>query len=174
MINNWYMLTLIGKDRPGIVAKISSALYMAGCNLGETSMIRLGGNFTTMIMVQYEGTRESLIQKLEPEAKAMSLFIHLDKIEGHLHDHRIPDACITVYGADKAGIVAKVTTKLAEAGLDILDLKSDVGGSKDKPMYIMQIEGYAGKGFDELDRAVNDLTNDEVEVHLEPIDTIIG
>ena len=42
-MENWYMLTLVGKDRPGIVAEVSQVLFEAGGNLGEASMARLGG-----------------------------------------------------------------------------------------------------------------------------------
>ena len=51
MTDNWYMLTPIGEDKPGIVAAVSKALFDLGMNLGETSMLRLGGNFTIMMMV---------------------------------------------------------------------------------------------------------------------------
>ena len=47
----WFMLTMIGKDKPGMVAAISGALADHGVTLGETSMLRLGGNFTVMMMV---------------------------------------------------------------------------------------------------------------------------
>ena len=53
-MQNWYMLTLVGKDRPGIVAEVSQTLFEAGGNLGEASMARLGGNFTVMLMLQIE------------------------------------------------------------------------------------------------------------------------
>ena len=42
MNNHWYMLTLIGEDKPGIVAAVTQALFDLGLNLGETSMLRLG------------------------------------------------------------------------------------------------------------------------------------
>ncbi|CAK0777283.1 hypothetical protein CCP3SC15_5790004 [Gammaproteobacteria bacterium] len=45
-MKQWYMLTVVGQDRPGIVALLTASLYEGGCNLGEASMIRLGGNFT--------------------------------------------------------------------------------------------------------------------------------
>ena len=51
-MNHWYMMTVVGKDRPGIVAHLSAALYDGGCNLGEASMIRLGANFSIMMMVR--------------------------------------------------------------------------------------------------------------------------
>ena len=49
-IEHWLMLTLVGKDRPGIVAKISQFLFDMQGILGETSMTRLGDNFTIMLL----------------------------------------------------------------------------------------------------------------------------
>jgi len=49
-----HALTLVGKDRSGIVSHVTNALYEGGCNLGEALMMRLGGNFTIMLMVNYE------------------------------------------------------------------------------------------------------------------------
>jgi len=136
----WYMLTLVGEDRPGIVAHVTAALYDGGANLGEASMMRLGGNFTIMMMVKFAGTTRMLDNMLETVVDSLGLHLHIDAIKGHLHDHRDPDVRISVYGADRPGIVAKVTGVLAEAGLDILDLESDVAGTEDKPIYIMQID----------------------------------
>ena len=56
MSDTWRMLTLIGRDTPGIVADVTSALADSGVSLGETSMLRLGGNFTVMMMVSGEIT----------------------------------------------------------------------------------------------------------------------
>ena len=42
-MENWLMLTFVGKDRPGIVAKVSQVLFDMQGNLGEASISRLGG-----------------------------------------------------------------------------------------------------------------------------------
>ena len=60
-MSDWYMLTLIGQDRPGIVAAVTKGLFEAGCNLGETSMLRLGNNFTIMMMVSGSRLRYSAV-----------------------------------------------------------------------------------------------------------------
>lgn len=174
-MNHWYMLTLVGKDRPGIVAHVTAALYDGGCNLGEASMMRLGGNFSMMLMVDYAGKTRDLAELVEPVAESMGLHLHVDRIEGHLHQHLEPDVHISVYGADRAGIVAKVTGALAEAGLHILDLESDVAGSDEKPIYIMQIEGHAGEGIEALQSALDVVAKDDgIDVKLTPFDTMIG
>ena len=81
----WYMVTLVGKDRAGIVAHVTSAIFEAEGNLGETSMMRLGGNFTIMMMVQYSGNKKSLHDALSCVADSMSLTLHIDKISADLH-----------------------------------------------------------------------------------------
>jgi len=174
MNNNWYMLTVIGKDRPGIVATVSNELYKEGCYLGEASMLRLGGNFTIMIMVQYAGDVQKLEKCMQRAANKLSLTLHFDKITGHLHDHRTPDVHISVYGADQSGIVAKVVTELSAAGLDIFNLDSVVSGSQEKPVYIMQIEGHAGRGVEILEQAIEKVAKEAIEVHLEIINTMVG
>ncbi len=173
-MKHWYMLTLVGKDRPGIVARLTSALFEGGCNLGEASMMRLGGNFTIMLMVEFEGRTKQLDELVAPVADSMALHHHVDRIEGHLHQHLEPDVRITVYGADRAGIVARVTGALAEAGLHILDFESDVAGSEAEPIYVMTIEGHAAEGVEALQSALDIVAESGIDTRLTSIQTMIG
>ena len=173
-MNNWYMLTLVGEDHPGIVAKVTTALFERGLSLGEASMIRLGGNFTIMMMVNSPVDAESIDQALEPLIESMDLCMHLDPIEGHLHQHVVPNITVRVNGADQAGIVASVTTALLEAGFNILDLASDVAGNNDNPVYIMMIEGYSEKSYEELQAAVDKVTLPGVDVTISPVEMMVG
>ncbi|HZN56855.1 MAG TPA: ACT domain-containing protein, partial [Planctomycetota bacterium] len=40
-----------GKDRPGIVDRISGLVYEAGCNLEDSRMCILGGEFSLMVLI---------------------------------------------------------------------------------------------------------------------------
>jgi glycine cleavage system transcriptional repressor len=174
-MSRWYMLTLVGEDRPGIVARVTAALFEGGCNLGEAAMARLGGNFTVMLMVQFEGKTRELSELLEPVVESLDLHMHIYAIQGYLHRHLVPDVCIRVFGADRAGIVAQVTGALAEAGMNILDLESDVGGTQEQPVYVMTIEGQASEGVDALRSALDVVAQEEgIDVEISPIDTVIG
>jgi len=173
-MSNWFMVTLVGKDRPGIVAHVCSALYEGGANLGETSMLRLGGNFTIMMMVNYDGTKKALSEILSTEAESLDLQLHVDAIDGQLHRHLLPSMRITVAGADRAGIVARVTGVLAEVGFNILELESDVAGSEEKPIYILHIEGDSPEGMQAVASALELVRGDGIDVSLSPVDTLIG
>lgn len=173
-MKSWYMLTVVGKDRPGIVSYVTAALYEGGCNLGEASMMRLGANFTIMLMVQHEGSAKGLAEILEPVIDSMDMHMHVDRIDAHLHEHLVPDVRISVFGADQPGIVAKITGALSNAGLHILNLESDVGGTDAQPIYIMHIEGQAGEGIEALRSALRIVAHDGIEAMLAPIDTLVG
>ena len=174
MTTQWHMLTLIGEDKPGIVAAVTRALFEFGLNLGETSMLRLGGNFTVMMMVSGEHSEAELRDRLEPVIEAQGMCLNIDPIKAHLHEHLVPNIQVTVTGADRAGIVAQVTSALAEAGFNILDLESDVAGTADKPVYIMQIAGVADVAVEVIERALVPLREDGVDVNVSAIETYIG
>ena len=169
----WHMLTVVGADRPGIVARLTAALYRGGCNLGEASMVRLGGNFTVMLMV--EGSDAATLEALvRPETDNLGLRLHVDPIDGVLHRHPEPNVQVTVHGADRPGIVAQVTGALAAIGFNILDLTSDVGGTPERPFYIMIIDGSAAGGVAAVEQALAPLRAGGIEVRIAPLDTLIG
>ena len=173
-MNNWYMLTLMGEDRPGIVAAVTRKLYENQCSLGEASMLRLGGNFTIMMMVSGATDAAALESSLQDVSREMGMSLHVDPMKGGLHRHITPNLMVRVSGADRAGIVAKVTGALAEAGFNILDLESDVAGSEDNPVYLMQIAGVADVPLEILERGVAGLREEGIEVNISPIEMLVG
>jgi glycine cleavage system transcriptional repressor len=174
-MENWLMLTLVGKDQAGIVAKISQSLFDLRGNLGETSMTRLGGNFTIMLMVRTPENKSTVQKKLQTVCDDLGLFFHLDEIEAGLHQHIEPDVRISIHGADQAGIVAKATSALNKAGLNILNLESDVGGHPDNPVYVMHMEGVAENGLKALDNALQTFSREnDVVARIDSIDTMVG
>jgi glycine cleavage system transcriptional repressor len=168
-MNNWKMLTLVGEDRPGIVARVTDTLFRGGWTLGEASMIRLGGNFTVMMMVAGKGDVEAV---LGPVASELGLHLHVAGMSGGLHRHRVPNLQVRVNGADRAGIVAQVTGALADTGFNILELESDVAGSQETPFYIMNIQGYTDATLEQVEQALQALG--DIDVSVSPIETLIG
>jgi glycine cleavage system transcriptional repressor len=171
---DWNMLTLVGADRPGIVSRVTRALFDCGCNLGEASMIRLGGNFTIMLMVSGEQPCASMLEALRPVAEELALRIHLDPVPGGLHRHVVPNLQVRVTGADRAGIVADVTEVLAELGFNILELESDVAGAAERPVYIMNIQGYCERTVEDVQAALAALGTRGVSVDVAPVEILIG
>ncbi len=171
-MNQWKLLTLVGRDQTGIVARITRALYQCGATLGKASMMRLGGNFTMMLMLQTPTSIDSLCEQLKPVVETLKLNYHFQEIEVDTADHPVPDIRVSVYGADKPGIVADVTSALLELEFNILDLESDVAGS-DEQIYIMHIEGTCSHLPEEIEQAIRKQT-ESVDIEVSAIDTMIG
>ena len=47
------ILTVIGKDRPGIVANVTEILFEYGCNLEDASMTILEGEFAMIVVLSH-------------------------------------------------------------------------------------------------------------------------
>ncbi|GAB0149812.1 amino acid-binding protein [Marichromatium gracile] len=173
-MSDWMMLTLVGADRPGIVSRVTRALCGVGCNLGEASMLRLGGNFTIMMMVATEQPESALRAALAPVADELGLRLHIDTVNGELHQHLLPNVQVRVSGADRTGIVADVTEALAAEGFHILELESDVAGDSASPLYIMNIQGHSERPVERLVEALAGLDARGVSVDVAAIDLMIG
>jgi glycine cleavage system transcriptional repressor len=137
-------------------------------------MIRLGGNFSIMMMVDGGQGEQALRRLIAPVAEQLQLKFHVDPIPGGLHRHRVPNYQVRVNGADRVGIVAKVTGSLAECGFNILELASDVVGDSHKPVYIMTIQGYAEVDIETLEAALQPLALEDIDVHISSVETLIG
>jgi glycine cleavage system transcriptional repressor len=137
-------------------------------------MARLAGNFTIMQLVQGDMDAPQLERVLQPVAKALELRVHVDPAVTDAHAEVEPNVRIRVHGADRAGIVADVTGALADAGLHILDLNSEVAGTPEAPVYIMVLDGYVEGGSDALASAVDRLRREGLQAGLEDTATVLG
>ncbi len=174
-MDNWYMLTLVGRDQPGIVARLSTALCKGGCNLGESSMARLGDNFSIMLMAQFGGNADALREIVTPVAGELKLHHHVDEVEGGHHHAIQPNVRISVYGSDRPGIMEAVTGALAEAGLNILNLDSNIGVENQTSTYYIHIEGVVSGGVEPLYGVLDKLSEEKnLQTQLVPVDTLLG
>lgn len=140
----YVLLTAAGRDRPGIVAAVSGVLFEKGCNIEDSTMARLGGEFAIMLMVRLsEGlTREGLEADLGPIGQRFGLMMQLSDVPAERaveSGPATPRYIVHVYGADKKGIVAGVTRHLADRGANIANLTTQVI-RHEQPLYVMLIE----------------------------------
>ena len=126
MANRW-IVTAAGKDRPGIVAGVAKILYQLGCNLEDSAMTRLAGEFAVMLIfaAPAKQTDTRLRQAFVPLERRLKLAVHLKPLTGAesaAPKRRGKTYVISVYGADKPGIVFHVSEALARLGVNINDL----------------------------------------------------
>lgn len=141
---NYALLTAAGKDRPGIVAAITKILLEQDCNIEDSQMARLGPDFACMLVIRMpEGmVSEQLTGHLGPISAEFGLRTHAQDLRpeeaGETRSDQ-PKHVIHVYGADRKGIVHRITQHLADRSVNITNLQTEVIHHA-KPLYVMLIE----------------------------------
>src|SRR5437879_12155108 len=54
-MRRWFVLSAIGRDRPGIVADLAELIYECDCNLEDSSMTILGSEFAVLLLLSGQG-----------------------------------------------------------------------------------------------------------------------
>lgn len=121
----YVVLSAMGTDRPGLVAEISGFLTECGCNLEDSRMAALGGEFGVMIL--FSGSPEQVERvfqrerQLEAEAN-LRITLKRTRSPG---EHRGPGAVsyeVCAEGLDHEGLVHTLTEALHELGANIVSL----------------------------------------------------
>ena len=136
-------VTAVGADRPGIAAAVTGVLVEHGCNLEDTSMTILRGHFAMMLVVDTPPGLDAaeLEAALARAAGALDLVVTVRAIDEAVATSPEGGAwTVSVYGADRPGIVHGVASKLADAGVNIVDLTTRVIGDPSQPVYAMLLE----------------------------------
>ncbi|MET7960670.1 ACT domain-containing protein [Micromonospora zamorensis] len=165
---NELAITVIGRDRPGIVADVAEVLARLGANLTDSTMTRLRGHFAmTLICTGPAATEvEAALAPLAAEGQLLAT------VRAVTPDGEVPAAgepyVMAVHGSDRMGIVAAMTRVLVDAGGNVTDLSTRLAGS----LYVVLAEvelpaGVAGTLMDRLHRTAAELG---VEVTLRPAD----
>ncbi|MGD8250769.1 MAG: ACT domain-containing protein [Desulfobacterales bacterium] len=122
-----YILTAFGKDRPGIVADVTELLFDIGCNLEDSTMTLLGGEFTLILILEApdrDGMGPFLDKSLRRLEREKGLSAFLRPVEPSGEKPAAARHTIRVEGMDQAGIVYRVSRYLAGLAVNITDLKS--------------------------------------------------
>jgi glycine cleavage system transcriptional repressor len=126
---NELAITVIGHDRPGIVADVAGVLAGLGANLTDSTMTRLRGHFAmTLICNGPDAARVEAA--LEPLCADSQLLATVRQVSPE--SDAVPAGApyvMSVHGADRLGIVAATTRVLAAAGGNITDLTTRLSGS---------------------------------------------
>jgi len=145
-MRSWITVSVIGRDRPGIVANVSKVLYLNHCNIEELSQTAIRGQFAMILIastLKEEGLG-GLKDDFNELAGTMDLAINLRVIS---QEELIPfyagetePYVITVRGEDRPGLAFGITELLAERGINITNLDAQVARIGEKMEYIQVYE----------------------------------
>ena len=129
-------VTVLGHDRPGIIAQTAAALAAAGMNLEDSSMTLLRNHFAMTLICAGDATVVEVEAALAPLA-SQALTVSVREV---VDEPAVGAAgvayLVTVHGADRLGIVARLTEVIAQAGGNVTDLTTRLSGG----LYVLAAE----------------------------------
>jgi len=175
-MKTYFILSAMGKDRPGIVADVSEVIYECGGNIEDSSMSLLRNHFALLLLFSTE--REEVNQKLssalkrvEWEKKLTVFYSPISFEEAYPKLEEQTDRFkITTSGVDHAGIVFKICRLLADRKVNIIDMETRrvLSAESGTPLFEMDTDISIPRSISEqglredLHRLANDLRIDLV------------
>jgi glycine cleavage system transcriptional repressor len=142
---NKAILSILGRDRPGIVAAVARVLFDQNCNIENVSQTMLQTEFAGIFIASLpEGMSVAdLHQELHARLTPIGLTV-LTKPCEHGEDVAPATACepfvITTRGPDRKGLVAHISGVIARHGVNITNLQAMFKGGTDPGDNIMIYE----------------------------------
>jgi Glycine cleavage system regulatory protein len=163
-------VTVLGDDRPGVIADVTEALAGLHGNLEDSTMTMLRGHFVMVLFVRTGASAGAVEAALHSLVADGSMVINARVLsEPALPQTVGPIYALRVHGADRQGIVAEITRVVARHRTNIVDLGTRLGAGLYVLTAKLQLPSEAsadGLGAD-LQSAADELG---VAVHLVPID----
>jgi glycine cleavage system transcriptional repressor len=140
-VKDFAIVTAIGSDRVGIVDDLTTAILDKNCNIEESRMTVLGGEFAVMLLLSGEHADiEALIGESPRLAKDLDLHISMKQTVAPKTDSQMRPYLIESVSLDTPGIVHAITATLRHHGINIEDLETDTAAAPwtGAPLFVMR------------------------------------
>ena len=124
--NNYLVLSALGKDRPGIIDQLSKIILEYDCNIVDSRMTVLGGEFAILMMLEGNWNSLAKLESSLPEMQAnLQLIIISERTEERSSDDEVMPYMVEVVSLDHPGIVHSLAGFFSERNINIEDLVTD-------------------------------------------------
>jgi glycine cleavage system transcriptional repressor len=167
---NKIIISVLGPDRPGIIATVTRILFERDCNIENVSQTILQSEFSGIFIVAMpQGeTHEALQRRLKEELDPLYLHVFVKPLETTapvFTMQRSEPFVITTKGPDRKGLVAAITEIIARYGANVTNLQAIFKGGDDPNNNIMIYEVDIPADIDQA-ALVQDLRTQAAELDL--------
>ena len=130
-------ITVLGHDRPGIIAETTRILADLGLNLEDSTMTLLRGHFAMTLVCAGDTASADVEAALAPLGADGTLTVAVRDLPQEGRDAVVgAPHVLTVHGGDRPGIVSRVAGEVARVGGNITDLTTRLAGA----LYVLVAE----------------------------------
>jgi len=138
------IISVLGKDRPGIIAAVTRILFEQDCNIENVSQTILQNEFSGIFIVGVPDSLSdsTLHQHLEVGLSRMGLHVYEKPLSETPEAPSVASEpfVITTKGPDRKGLVATVTAVMAAHRVNVTNLQAVFKGGNDPNANIMIYE----------------------------------
>lgn len=116
-------MTVIGKDRTGLVESVARLVADHGGNWLESRMCRLGGEFAGILRVHVPAANRTVLEQALANLPGLTVVVQADDTVGSNAKPQL--ASLEVIGQDRPGIVREFTRALAAQGVNLEELATE-------------------------------------------------
>jgi glycine cleavage system regulatory protein len=171
VVNISFVMTLLGKDQPGIVEAISGVVASHGGSWQDSRLARLSGRFAGFIRIS---APESAARDLEQGLLALArkgLDLRIERVDDLEPETEVERVTLDLVGQDRPGILREITAALAAKGVNVIRLDTKCSSAPMSGEILFHAEADLlcpiGLNFESLQQSLERLGQDMmVEVNL--------
>jgi glycine cleavage system transcriptional repressor len=163
-------ITVLGHDRPGIIAETTGALSDLGLNIEDSTMTLLRGHFAMMLITDGSADAATVEDALAVLTADGSLSVSVREVPAESGTPAGAAYLLSVHGGDRPGIVSSLAAEVARVGGNITDLTTRLAGD----LYVLtaEVDLPLAADVDVLIRSLQGVAADlGVEVSLLPLES---
>lgn len=168
------VVTVIGRDRPGLVESVSAAVEAHGGSWVESRMARLSGHFAGILRASVPEAQADALSSALTALREEGIQVTIER--GFVSDAAEANVVmLELIGSDRPGIVHKISEALAAKGVNVDELDTECDGApwSGDALFKARARLHAPKGLDldELREALEAIAGDlMVDITLGPPD----
>jgi len=138
----YLVISALGEDHPGIVNQISKAILDHGCNIEDSRMTVLGGEFAAMLLVEGKWNTLAKVENSLPElGRQLGMTIISKRTSQRATGANLLPYMVDVVSMDHPGIVNNLAGFFAERNINIEDMATSTyaAAHTGTPMFAVHI-----------------------------------
>lgn len=125
-MQNHLVITAVGNDRPGIVNELTKQILDSGCNIQDSRMTILGGEFAIILLLSGNWNAIAKVEDSLPRvAERLGLNLACKRTESRNKQSNTLSYHVDALAIDQPGIVHRVAEFFSSRNINIESLNSD-------------------------------------------------
>ncbi|HJL65763.1 MAG: ACT domain-containing protein [Arenicellales bacterium] len=120
------VFTFVGKDRPGLVEKVSKVVSDNNGNWLESRLVKLGGRFAGIVEVDVSSVGQQALLDDLSRLESEEILVVAASNTWSEPEEKSYQCTLSLLGNDRPGIVQEIAAAMADRKINILSLESDV------------------------------------------------